>query len=390
MGQLPGIVAVDCPAVDFELSPEQTALREAAASLLDRYASRDRLREFVGSGLDPVSNGGLDAPLWNAMAEQGWLALERPEEDGGLGLGMVEVSVLCEELGRCLAPAPFIGTVLAQAAFAEAAVDDDNSAETKETSRTWSDHLATGEVVGCVAWAAGPGVVTGSTRDDNCRLSAHPEPTMYASVAQVAVVVAGDAVYEVPLADSDRPSPEPAMDRTRPLAWLRLDQRPVRRIGGVVAAARLLDRAATALSAEMLGASTRVLEMSVEYAKDRVQFGKPIGSFQAIKHRLADALVDVEGMRSTAYYAAWCLASGVPDASLAASAAKTWCSDASRRVMASGLQVHGGVGFTWEHDLHLFVKRSQLDESSFGDAAFHRERIASMLSGRQPGDPSLF
>src|ERR1035441_176362 len=109
VGQLPGIVAVDCPAVDFELSPEQTALREAAVSLLDRYASRDRLREFVGSGLDPVSNGGLDAPLWNAMAEQGWLGPNRPEEDGGLGLGMVEGGVLCEGLGRCLGTGPFLG-----------------------------------------------------------------------------------------------------------------------------------------------------------------------------------------------------------------------------------------------------------------------------------------
>jgi alkylation response protein AidB-like acyl-CoA dehydrogenase len=180
------------------------------------------------------------------------------------------------------------------------------------------------------------------------------------------------------------------MDRTRSLAWLRLEGAPARKIGGPEAAARVLDRAITALSAEMLGASTRVLEMSVEYAKDRVQFGKPIGSFQAVKHRLADALVDVEAMRSNVYYAAWSLASDDPDGSLAASAAKAWCSAASRRVMASGLQVHGGIGFTWEHDLHLYVKRSQLDESSFGDAAFHRERVATLLSGRKPEDPSLF
>ena len=122
--------------------------------------------------------------------------------------------------------------------------------------------------------------------------------------------------------------------------------------------------------------------MSVGYAKDRVQFGKPIGSFQAVKHMLADALVDVEGMRSTVYYAAWCGAAADRDRSLSASMAKAWCSDASRRVMATGLQVHGGIGFTWEHDMHLYVKRAQLDQVSYGDAAFHRDRIATLLRQR--------
>jgi alkylation response protein AidB-like acyl-CoA dehydrogenase len=153
-------------------------------------------------------------------------------------------------------------------------------------------------------------------------------------------------------------------------------------VGGAGAAARLLDRAATLTSAEMLGAADRVLTMSVDYAKDRVQFGKPIGSFQAIKHMLADALVDVEGMRSTVYYAAWCAAVDDEDRSVSASMAKAWCSDASRRVMACGLQVHGGIGFTWEHDMHLFLKRAQLDQVSFGDAAFHRDRIAGLLRAR--------
>jgi alkylation response protein AidB-like acyl-CoA dehydrogenase len=180
------------------------------------------------------------------------------------------------------------------------------------------------------------------------------------------------------------------MDRTRSLAWLHLDETPARRIGGPDAASRLLDRAATVLAAELLGAASRVLEMSVDYAKDRNQFGKPIGSFQAIKHRLADALVDVEGMRSSVYYAAWSIDAGEPAASLAASAAKAWCSDAARRVMASGLQVHGGIGFTWEHDLHLYVKRSQLDQSSWGDAVFHRERIAATLSAHERSDADLF
>ncbi|MGA2932140.1 MAG: acyl-CoA dehydrogenase, partial [Acidimicrobiales bacterium] len=186
-----------------------------------------------------------------------------------------------------------------------------------------------------------------------------------------------------------RPVPVPAMDRTRELGVLEFDGTPGRSLGGAAAAELLVDRAATLAGAEMLGAADRVLTMTVEYAKDRVQFGKPIGSFQAVKHMLADALVDVEGMRSTVYYAAWCAAADDRDRSLSASMAKAWCSDASRRVMGAGLQVHGGIGFTWEHDMHLYVKRAQLDQVSFGDAAFHRDRIAAMLRERLDSGQAL-
>jgi alkylation response protein AidB-like acyl-CoA dehydrogenase len=205
----------------------------------------------------------------------------------------------------------------------------------------------------------------------------------------VAVVVTGDALFALDLSEA-RPPAQPAMDRTRSLAWLRLERAPALRIGGTDSTCRVLDRAATAIAAELLGAADRALAMSVAYASERVQFGHPIGSFQAVKHRLADALVDVEGMRSCVYYAAWCLAAGHPDASLAASSAKAWSSDASRRVMASALQVHGGIGFTWEHDLHLFVKRAELDAVTFGDADFHRDRLATLLATRPEDSPDLF
>jgi alkylation response protein AidB-like acyl-CoA dehydrogenase len=376
--------------VDFELSADQVALADAADRVLARHASHDRLRAFVDRA-DPVPvGGGFDGDLWQAMGDQGWLAIEQAGDQGGLGLGMVEVTILCEQLGRRVAPVPFVGTNLAQSAFRAATTDETLSPETRAASTAWLDRLSTGDAVGCLAWSGPASPATTVSGDDICLLTARPEPTVYASVSDVAVVLTGDAVYEVPLAPGQRPSPEPAMDRTRSLAWLQLDRTFARRIGGEAAARRVLDRAAAALGAEMLGASSRVLEMSVEYAKERIQFGKPIGSFQAVKHRLADALVDVEGMRSSVLYAAWCIDSDDPGASLAASAAKAWCSDASRRVMASGLQVHGGIGFTWEHDLHLYVKRSQLDQSSWGDAAFHRQRIAAMLAGRQDADASLF
>jgi acyl-CoA dehydrogenase len=139
----------------------------------------------------------------------------------------------------------------------------------------------------------------------------------------------------------------------------------------------------------MLGGAARALAMSVEYAKEREQFGRPIGSFQAIKHRCADMLVDVEGMRSAAYYAAWAIGAEDADASVAASTAKTWCSDASRRVHASALQVHGGIGFTWEHDLHILLKRAQLDQVSFGDAVFHRSRLGGLLRARVEAGTSV-
>jgi alkylation response protein AidB-like acyl-CoA dehydrogenase len=179
------------------------------------------------------------------------------------------------------------------------------------------------------------------------------------------------------------------MDRTRELGWLRFDATPAEALGGADRIAALVDRGATATAAEMLGGAAHVLDLAVEYAKDRVQFGHPIGSFQAVKHRCADMLVDVEGMRSAAYWAAWCLTAGDADTSIAASTAKVWASDASRRVMASALQVHGGIGFTWEHDLHLFLKRAQLDQLGFGDASYHRERLAALLRPRVEAGESV-
>ena len=215
----------------------------------------------------------------------------------------------------------------------------------------------------------------------------------------MAVVAADDALFAIDMTDVSRGAPEPAMDRTRELGFVELDHVGADVVGDASAQARFLDRAATAISAELLGGADRVLELAVAYAKDRIQFGRPIGSFQAIKHKLADALVDVEGMRSLVYYAAWCTATGHAEAGLAASMAKAWCSDAARRVMATGLQVHGGIGFTWEHDLHLYLKRSQLDQVSAGDASVHRDRIAHILPrpagrvrrGAQPltGVPSM-
>jgi alkylation response protein AidB-like acyl-CoA dehydrogenase len=352
--------------MDFDLSEDQLALRDGARELLDGLAPPTRVRTVVDAG------GGVDDGLWKAMVEQGWTAVEVPEDRGGLGLGTVEVAVLLEEIGRHVAPAPFASTLLALGAVARAGADD------------WVERLAGGDAIGCLSWSQPRrGRLRAASGD---RLTGTSDPTLFAPSADVAVVTAetddGFALFAVELGDQQRPRREPAMDMTRELGWLRFDDTPAVRIGGEDAVESLLDRGATFASAEMLGGASRAMDMAVEYAKARVQFGRPIGSFQAVKHRCADMLVDVEGMRSASYWSAWCIGAGHEDASVAASTAKVWCSDASKRVMASALQVHGGIGFTWEHDLHLFLKRAQLDQVSFGDAPFHRQRLASLLRPR--------
>jgi alkylation response protein AidB-like acyl-CoA dehydrogenase len=372
--------------VDFDLSDDQLALRDGARELLDGLAAPPAVRAVVDAATETQAPG-FDRRLWDAMVEQGWPAVALAEADGGLGLGEVEVAVLLEELGRHAAPAPFAPTVLALGALVAGGADE------------LASRLLEGGV-GCVAWSRrGDRVVTSGADDADLTLTGRADPVPYAPSASVAVVAAldspleagggGPALFAVDLDAVGRPAREPAMDQTRELAWLVLDETPAVRLGGADSVEALLDRGATFASAEMLGGAGRALEMAVEYAKDRVQFGRPIGSFQAVKHRCADMLVDVEGMRSTTYWAAWCIGARDPDASVAASTAKIWCSDASRRVMASALQVHGGIGFTWEHDLHLFLKRAQLDQLSFGDAAYHRERLAALLRPRVAAGTSV-
>ena len=357
------------------MNDDQEALRDGAREVLDGLASSAQVRAVVNAG------GGWDAALWAAMVEQGWPGVAVPESLGGLGLGTVEVAVLLEEVGRHVAPAPFAATVLALDALTVAG----------ETDRV--EDLLRGDTLACVAWSRRGDAVRAEAAGSRWWLRGRPDPVLYAPSAAVAIVVAdtpdGPGLFTVDL-DPEHPArAEPAMDRTRELGWLHFDETSAARLGGADAVERLLNRGATYSTAEMLGGADRALTMAVEYAKERVQFGRPIGSFQAVKHRCADMLVDVEGMRSSVYWAAWCISADHPDASVATSTAKVWCSDASKRVMASALQVHGGIGFTWEHDLHLFMKRAQLDQVTFGDASYHRERLAALLRPRIEAGESL-
>jgi alkylation response protein AidB-like acyl-CoA dehydrogenase len=361
--------------VDFDLSDDQLALRDAARDLLDGLASTAQVRAH-SDGTDLY-----DAALWAAMVEQGWLGVALPEESGGLGLGAVELAVMLEEVGRHVAPVPFRSTTLALGACARAGRDGAVAA------------LLSGEHIACIAWSRRGDAVRATPDGDGWTLSGRADPVVDAPAADLAIVPAigpdGPALFAVSLSEQGRPAREAAMDLTRPLGWLHLDATPAQHLGGSEAVDTLLDHGATFTAAEMLGSASRVLEMATDYAKERVQFGRPIGSFQAVKHRCADMLVDVEGMRSTVYWAAWCIGAADPDASIAASTAKTWCSDASKRVMASGLQVHGGIGFTWEHDLHFFLKRAQLDQLAFGDATYHRERLTALVRPRVESGQSV-
>jgi len=336
--------------VDFELSEDQQALRDAARDLLDDRAGSAQVRAVVDAGLP------LDAELWKAMADQGWTGIAVPEDAGGIGLGWVEVAVLAEAVGVHVAPAPIVQSMIAIDALRDT---------------PWIDGLLAGDVVACVA------------------ASGRREVVPYAPSADVAVLRRGDELVHADLR-SQRPTREPALDVTREVGWLDVESlRDVQTISGDDALDRFIDRGATAYAAELLGAAQHMLDESTDYAKERVQFDRPIGSFQAVKHRLADMLVDVEGMRSAVYWAAWCIAADHPDASVAASTAKVWCSDAARRVTASALQVHGGIGFTWEHDVHLYLKRVQLDALAFGDATVHRTRLAHLLRARVEAGESV-
>lgn len=336
--------------MDFDLSPDQVALRDAAADLLDAECTSDRVRAAVG---------GFDAALWGSMVDQGWTAVAVPETQGGLGLGVVETAVLLEQAGGHLAPVPLL-----QQLAAIGALGDHDSVPA----------LVAGERVAAIAHrtldANGDGTVSG-----------RPEPVIYGARADVLVVPAGGDLVLVDLSGVER-RPEPAMDQTRELAWIDLDHAPAEVIGDADAVARHRDRGAVFHAAEMLGGAEAVMRLAVAYAKEREQFGRPIGSFQAVKHRCADMLVDVEGMRSAVYHAAWATGAGDPEAAVAAATAKIWCSDAGVRVAESSLQVHGGIGFTWEADVHLYLKRAQLDQVSFGDARHHRSVLASLLTER--------
>jgi alkylation response protein AidB-like acyl-CoA dehydrogenase len=378
--------------MDFGFSQEQEMLRATARKFFENECPSTFVRERMA---EPA---GVTDDFWTKLAEQGWLGLIYPEEYGGAALGFVDLTVLMEEMGRVVMPGPFFSTtVLGGLLILEAG----SAAQKNE----WLTRIAAGQAKTTLAWTEpsarwdAEGVTTTArAAGGDFVLSGTKLFVPDAHLADVLVVVArtsegaraedGVSLFLVPGSASGlEVKLLPTMDETRKLCEVTL--RDVRvpadallgaRDGGWAPLARVAERATVALCAEMCGGAQRVLEMTTEYAKIRVAFGKPIGAFQGVKHRAADMLVDVENAKSLTYYAAWAVDENVPEAALAASMAKAYVTDAYRKVAGAGIQLHGGIGFTWEHDLHLYFKRAKSSEFTFGDSTYHRERVAQLIS----------
>jgi alkylation response protein AidB-like acyl-CoA dehydrogenase len=377
--------------MDIGFTEEQELLRDTARKFLDSACTTKFVREMM------ATEAAVTPEFWGRLAEQGWLGITYPEEDGGSGLGLVDLVVLMEEVGRAVMPGPFPATVLlGGAAIAEAG----SPAQRQE----WLPRIAAGEAKATLAltepnarWdAAGITLTAGETRG-GFALSGTKLFVPDAHLADVLVVAArtrdgstmedGISLFLVPRGTAGiTVRLLPSVDETRKLCEVRFDNvaLPATALIGEVhqgwpALARVIDRAAVALSAEICGAAQRVLDMTVEYAKLRTAFGKPIGSYQGVKHKCADMLIEIENAKSLTYYAAWAVDEAEPDAAMAVSMAKAAASDAGRKVCAAGIQLHGGIGMTWEHDLQIYLKRAKACEIALGDATWHRERIARLM-----------
>jgi alkylation response protein AidB-like acyl-CoA dehydrogenase len=369
--------------VQFVFTEEQDELRRSLRRFLEERSPLSAVRRVM------ESPEGYDRGVWTQMAEQlGLQGIALPEGVGGAGCGAVEVGIVMEELGRALLPSPYFASVcLAANALVSAA---DGAARA-----AYLPGIADGSTVATLAlceasgsWAVGDVAMEAMASGDGWTLTGTKRFVLSGAEASLFLVVArtpaGVSLFAVEAgAEGLECSPLPVLDLTRPQADLTFAATPARLVseGDVAGALQVaLDRATIALTAEQVGGAARCLETSVAYAKQRIQFGRPIGSFQAIKHKCADMLVDVESARSTAYYAAWALEEGEEDPAELASLAKAACSEAYFHCAAENIQIHGGIGFTWEHDAHLFFKRAKTDELLLGDPVTHRARLAHLIA----------
>jgi alkylation response protein AidB-like acyl-CoA dehydrogenase len=373
--------------MDFGFSEEQELLRRSARDFLTKECPMSVVRQLM------ADESGHSPALWRDMAALGWQGLIVPEQYGGAGLDFVDLVVVLEEMGRAVLPGPFLSTaVYASVALLEAGSEAQKS--------RYLPAIADGSSIATVALLE----PSGRWDAEGIAATATPEKGGYCldgtklfvpdgHIADLLIVAArsiGSSFSEgVSLFCVDASLPGirrqalKTMDQTRKLAEVVLSgvQVPADALlgaegGGWRTIERLADRGKVALCAESCGGAQRVLEMSVDYAKVREQFGKPIGSFQAIQHKCANMMVQVESSKSATYYAAWAVANDVAEAPLAAAMAKAYCSDAYRVVAGEGIQIHGGIGFTWEHDMHIYFKRAKSSEVTFGDATWNREIVA--------------
>jgi len=346
--------------VDFDFSPEQYTLRDEARRFLEQQCPTSHVREFID---DP---SGWSRDLWKQMADLGWMALPFPEEAGGLGQSFLDLVLLLGELGRAVAPVPFLSSV----AQVGQVVLRHGSAEQRAR---YLPGIASGERIATLA--IDQTTLSGSGVDASAdgRLTGEHAYVLDAPAADLFVVAAGDRWYVVD--EGVVVTTKRGFDLTRTIGSVSFDgtaAEPLETAGLQPG----MNICVAAACAEMVGTASKALDVTVQYTKEREQFGRPIGSFQAIKHKCAEMLADLEPSRSAAYYAGWAVATDAPDADLAVSVAKSFGSEALARVAAESVQVHGGIAFTWEHDMHLYQKRIKSMEALFGDEAYHRERIA--------------
>ena len=369
--------------MNFAFTEEQEELRNTVRAFLENKSSEEAVREQM------ETEHGYDPAVWQQMGEQmGLQGLAIPEEFGGSGYSFVELGIVLEEMGRALLCAPFFSTAVLAANTLIHSGDD-------AAKQAHLPGIASGETIATVAYVEPSGkwdesgiTMEASGSGSDVTLSGTKSFVIDGHVANLIIVAAkspaGTSLYAVQgdASGLTRTSLS-TMDQTRKQAKLDFDNTPATLIGeegkGWEILSTVLDLVAVGLAAEQVGGAQMVLEQAVEYAKVRVQFGRPIGSFQAIKHKCADMLLEVESAKSAAYYGLWCAAEMNDELPSTASLAKAYCSEAYFHAAAENIQIHGGIGFTWEHPAHLYFKRAKSSELMFGDPTYHREQLAQRI-----------
>jgi alkylation response protein AidB-like acyl-CoA dehydrogenase len=374
--------------VNFAFSEEQEQLREHVRRFMEDKSPSAEVRRLM------ETTEGYDPAVWQQMAQElGLQSLHIPEEYGGQGFTFIELGIVLEEMGRVLLCAPYFSTVVL-------AANAIMNAGTADQGKELLPGIASGETIAALAftepngkWDASGITMEAKGSGGTYTLDGTKHFVIDGHTADLLVVVArvagsgGEEGISFFTVDGNAQgltrTPLSTMDQTRKQARLDFSGVAAKPLGepgsGWAALSKTLDQAAVALANEMVGGAQKVLEMSVEYAKVRVQFGRPIGSFQAIKHKCADMLLEVESGKSAAYYASWAAAEDNDELPVVASLAKAYCSDAYFHAAAENIQIHGGIGFTWEHDAHLYFKRAKSSEILLGDATYHRELLAQRI-----------
>lgn len=371
--------------MEFDLTETQRLFKRSAGELFAAECPPQAVREMIESG-NPYSE-----TLWNKLVEQGWTGLIFSEDAGGLGLGYVELAVAFEEMGRALVPGEFLSTVALAGPLIERAGAADHQGKYLQAISEGRSRATVALLEDSASWDVDAIKLQATETADAVELSGRK---LFVTDAEVAdfIITPARTGSQLLLAIVDRNSqgltitPMPSIDATRNLSEVKFDKVTIAKSDILAtgdearrALEHAVDVATLALAAEMVGGMQWTLDAAVEYAKTRKQFGKPIGQFQAIQHHCANMLLMTESARSAVYYAAWVMGNNEAESRLAVSIAKMYASDACREVGNLGIQVHGGIGFTWDEPVHFYYKRAKASEIMFGDATYHRERIARLI-----------